>query len=137
MDVRNFQVVLIAGDFDSTTAFYHDVLGLPVHSSWDRPGGRGVYFQCGKGFIEVLDARSAAHVEGLEHGSIVPLTEKAMRIAVQVADVHELHSKLLAAAEQPTRLVDVPWGHRSFRVADPDGVVLTFYEETATSATPT
>jgi catechol 2,3-dioxygenase-like lactoylglutathione lyase family enzyme len=103
VDIRNFQIVLIAEDFDSTSRFYGDVLELPVHWSWDRPDGRGVYFQCGNGFVEVLDAQSAAHVETLEHGSAVPLTKKAMRIGVHVADVSELHLRLLAAARSRPR----------------------------------
>jgi catechol 2,3-dioxygenase-like lactoylglutathione lyase family enzyme len=129
MDVRKFQVVLIAEDFDRTTAFYRDVLGLPVSYSWDRPGGRGVYFQCGDGFIEVLDERSAEHVAMLEHDELVPLSPKLMRIGVQVEDVDSLHARLREVGQDPTPPVDVPWGHRSFRVADPDGVVLTFYAE--------
>jgi len=129
MDVQKFQVVLSAKDFEKTTAFYGAILGLPVSHSWDRNDGRGAYFACGDAFIEVLDEQSAKHVEILEHGDRVGVTAKALRVGVQVSEVDALHRELEKSGERPTPLVDVPWGHRSFRVADPDGVVLTFYAE--------
>ena len=89
----------------------------------------GAYFACGDAFIEVLDEQSAKHVEILEHGDRVGVTAKALRVGVQVSEVDALHRELEKSGERPTPLVDVPWGHRSFRVADPDGVVLTFYAE--------
>lgn len=43
------RVLLIAGDFDRTCAFYRGVLGLPVDESWNKaaPDGRGMVFRCG------------------------------------------------------------------------------------------
>jgi len=129
MEVQKFQVVLVAKDFEKTAAFYGTILGLPVTHSWDRADGRGAYFGCGDGFIEVLDERSAKDVETLEHGDQLGVMAKALRIGVQVADVNALHLELETTGQHPTPLVDVPWGHRSFRVADPEGLVLTFYAE--------
>ena len=130
MDVRKFQVVLIAKDFDRTLAFYRDVLGLAISHSWDRPDGRGVYFHFGGGFIEVLDERSAEHVEKVEGGAKVPLVAIPARIGVQVDDIEGLYQRLGSRGiPLQMALVDAPWGHRVFRVADPDGMVLTFYAE--------
>ena len=59
MEIRQFRVVLRAKSYDSTTAFYGQILGLRRIDEWESGGVRGALFQAGPGVIEVL-GRSAA-----------------------------------------------------------------------------
>ena len=121
-------MLLIADDFDRTCAFYRDVLGLLVDESWDNaePDGRGVVFRCGGARIEVLYQRAAGYVVEITEGRTLPLTGRPAGLVVELPDVDALHERLSSQGVGPIgRLWDTPWGHRGFRVADPDGFVLT------------
>ena len=48
---------------------------------------------------------------------------------VQVADADALYRQLLeSGALVAEELADQPWGHRNFRVDDPDGFAIWFYQ---------
>lgn len=129
IDARWAQVVLISKDFERTKAFYGGALGLPVFTQWDREGeGRGVIYRCGAAYIEVLDEAAAANVADVSDGHDVALVAQPAGLLIGVPDVDSLYDEMTGLRAGPmSSLWDAPWGHRGFRVADPDGFVVTFF----------
>ena len=113
------RVLVGARDYAIATAFYRDLLGLPVHEEWDAPDGRGTLFSAGGGVIEVVE-------DSPHHPAVTP---HGVSVAIEVADVDDLHGRVAAAGVTPTDpLANRPWGHRSFAIEDPSGLPLTFFQ---------
>lgn len=115
MDSTRLNVIVNVDEFDTVVAFYRDVLGMPVESSWDGDEGPGIILRAGEGrTVEFFgppwggrkDRRPSAGVE----------------LAFEVDDVQAWHDDLVAKGVSITRqLVDNPWGDRSFGIDDPAG----------------
>lgn len=115
----SFRVIFRATDYETSVAFYRDVLGLPVDRAWDRgPTRKGTIFVAGSAFVEVLAMDEA-------HGP-----PQNIELYFPVADVDAFAEDLLnqgvALYSEPT---DKPWGHRTVSVLDPDGVRAIAYSE--------
>jgi uncharacterized glyoxalase superfamily protein PhnB len=107
--------------------FYGGMLGLPVADTWEAPGYPGtVYALEGRGsdlLIEVLDVGS---------GSAAGDAPSSTQLMVQVEDVDTLYRQFVrSGARAAEGLANQPWGHRNFRVDDPDGFSIWFYQITA------
>jgi catechol 2,3-dioxygenase-like lactoylglutathione lyase family enzyme len=117
--LAELRVLVGTTDLDRATAFYGELLALPVRERWDDDDGRAVLFGVGPaGVIEVIEdsphhpARRAAGVS----------------LAIEVDDVDAVHERLRSAGlaiREP--LEDRPWGHRTFGIDDPDGLPLVFF----------
>ncbi|HZO50761.1 MAG TPA: VOC family protein [Gaiellaceae bacterium] len=113
------RVLVGARDYDASTRFYRDLLGLPVQEEWHAPDGRGTLFSVGAAVIEVIE--SSPH-----HPAEEP---RGVAVAIEVEDADALHQRVAAAGVTPTEsLGDRPWGHRSFQIRDPAGLALTFFQ---------
>jgi catechol 2,3-dioxygenase-like lactoylglutathione lyase family enzyme len=113
------RVLVGTRNYATSTAFYRDLLGFPVHEEWDAPDGRGALFSGGGGGIEVVE-------DSPHHPAETP---RGVRVAIEVADVDDLHARLAAAGVTATDpLGNRPWGHRSFAIEDPSGLPLTFFQ---------
>lgn len=116
-----FRLVYIPKDFQAAAAFYRDGLSLPVDHEWDYGGGdQGVVFIAGSGMIELLgQAPGSAYVE-----------PRGISALIQVEDADRWYQMALARSlkvvQEPT---SYPWGHRVVRLADPDGLVLSFFSQ--------
>ena len=124
MNALSVTIIRSTGDYPAMLRFYGDTLGLPTVDSWEAPGYPGTVFALeGQGsdlLIEVLDvgARSGAG-EALASAQLM----------VQVADVDALYRQLVKSGVLVTEgRVNRPWGHRNFRVDDPDGLAIWFYQ---------
>jgi uncharacterized glyoxalase superfamily protein PhnB len=113
------RVVRTTDRFDDVCAFYGDVLGWPVTKEWDDHG-RGRIFGYGDAArVELLEADDGTEVDA----------PRGIFLSVEVDDVQALHDRLLAAGAEPHgELTDQPWGHRSFPVTDPAGLVIVFFQ---------
>ncbi len=95
-----FRFSYFTRDYDTTVSFYRDGLELPVVESWDRSADdRGTLFAAASGIIEVPDV------------------EDAYRRATE---------RNLSIREE---LTTQPWGHRSFCVREPNGLVIYVFSE--------
>jgi catechol 2,3-dioxygenase-like lactoylglutathione lyase family enzyme len=116
--VADLRVIITASDYFRTLEFYADVLGLPIHESWDDPDGRGTLFRAAGGMIEVFEAN--AH-----HPAHRP---EGVRLGLEVDDAQALHDRVVQQGVAIVEAIDDrPWGHRSFTIDDPDGLPLTFF----------
>ena len=114
-----FRVVFSPHNYESAVAFYRDGLSLPIDHDWDYGGGdRGTVFLAASGMIEVM---------GLAPGSAYQQPQGFL-LLIQVDDADRWYQiaceRGLKVVQEPTSF---PWGHRAFRLADPDGVVVSLF----------
>lgn len=122
-----FRFSYFTRDYDRTVAFYRDGLELPVVESWDRSADdRGTLFGAASGIIEVVfrpDNPAAFHgwddrpPQGAFMVIEVPDVERAYRRA---------REKNLPMREE---LTTQAWGHRSFCLLEPNGLVIYVFSE--------
>lgn len=111
-------LVLHPADFGRSLAFYRDMLGWEVVSTWGESGSRGVVLSSGA--TKVILAEGAAPVSGVADG----------RPTVHL-DIHDVDKRF---REMPPgeHVVVTPRGtdrgSRWFVVRDPDGNLIAFEE---------
>jgi catechol 2,3-dioxygenase-like lactoylglutathione lyase family enzyme len=122
-----FRFAYFATDYDRTVAFYREGLELPVLESWNRgPEDRGTLFSAASGVIEVLARPKEADSQG--PWDVRP--PQGAFMVIEVEDPEVRYARAVAKAlpiRQP--LTEQPWGHRSFCVTEPDGLVLCFFRD--------
>jgi lactoylglutathione lyase len=112
-------IALFVHDLDGCTAFYRDILAIPLKGSepglavFDVPGGLMLVLLSPEGAAEVLGTdASAERLEGGPQGYV----------AVSVVDVDTTYAELKARGvtfvQPPT---DKPWGLRMAHFTDPEG----------------
>ena len=112
MEVLQSRVLYRPVDYQTSVAFYRDVVGLHVFREW----ATGTVFFLGGALLEL--SRSAA-----------PVTDDKLSLWLHVRDVDaEFHRLADAGVEVVEGPVDEPWGLREARVRDPDGLMLVLVE---------
>jgi len=122
-----FRFSYFTRDYAATISFYRDDLELPVVESWDRsPDDRGTLFAAASGIIEVV-FRSDDPVSF--HGWDDRPPQGAF-MAIEVPDVERTYRRAterrLSIREEMTTQA---WGHRSFCVREPNGLILYVFSE--------
>ena len=103
-------------DFDRSTHFYQDVLGLHPMREFGTGSTRGIVFFLGGGYLEITDRSDEPPA---------PSTE----LWLQVRDVRVMEQRLRAAGVPIIEsAVEKPWGLVELRIADPDGLILILVE---------
>jgi predicted enzyme related to lactoylglutathione lyase len=116
MDVLASRILVRPRDFERSARFYGETLGLAVFREWRG----GVVFFAGGGLLELSGPRTppARDAPG-----------DAVRVLLQVRDVHAEHRRLAAAGvpivEEPETK---PWGLLEMVVSDPDGLQIVVVE---------
>jgi len=122
-----FRFSYFAPEYDATVAFYRDDLQLVVLESWDRStDDRGTLFAAASGIIEVVlrsDTRPSAHRwdDRPPQGAFM---------VIEVPDVDQAYQRATErrlSIRQP--LTTQPWGHRSFCLQEPNGLILYLFSE--------
>ena len=124
MDAVAFRIVLHTRDFDRMLDFYQDILGMEYVRGWDRPDSRGVLLSPGR-------EMGSTTIEILELGNLtIPDAQPVnVELSIEVKEVAEWHQRLQNAGIKIARgIEDMPWGHRSFGVDDPEGLRIWLYE---------
>ncbi|MEO1053414.1 MAG: VOC family protein [Bacteroidota bacterium] len=123
-----FRFTYFTNKYKETCEFYTEQLELNCELSWDRSEhDKGALFNAGVGLIEVLHLPDdeALYNSGLDYRK----PEGAFMV-IQVWNVDERFEKYRdKGATFKQEVTTQPWGHRSFSVTDPNGVVLFFYQE--------
>lgn len=122
-----FRFSYFTRDYEATLSFYRDGLELPVVETWHRnPDDRGTLFAAASGIIEVVlrpDNPEAFH--GWDERS-----PQGAFMAIEVPDVDQAYRRAterrLAIREE---LKTQPWGHRSFCLREPNGLVIYVFSE--------
>jgi len=115
-------VIINVEDFDSITSFYRDVLELPVHKSWDGPGGPGMIVEVGPdATIELVGPPYAERTDRAP--------ARGVEVMIGVDDAADWLDRLAAAGVMIRRaLLENPWGGRSFGIDDPSGRRVWIFE---------
>jgi predicted enzyme related to lactoylglutathione lyase len=116
VDILSSRTLLHPVDFDRTTAFYRDTLGLAVAREFGSGDHRGVVFFAGGGFLEVVGT-------GPPPGR--PGVELWLQVRSMTECVSELVDRGVTLARSP---VLEPWGLIEAWVDDPDGVRIHLVE---------
>lgn len=113
-----FRFYFFTSKYDETVAFYRDVLQLKVDRSWDRSDQhRGTVFASpnGTGLIEV------------EQGNRLPQIDGGFYI--EVDDIDGWYDRVTAAGATIKKNLGVTdYGHLNFKVVDPSGVDVGFFQ---------
>lgn len=113
-----FRFYFFTSKYDETVAFYRDVLKLTVERSWDRTEQeRGTVFASpnGNGLIEVEQGTALPHIAG--------------GFYIEVDDVDAWHARVTAAGADITKPLGVTsYGHRNFKIVDPSGIEIGFFQ---------
>ncbi len=127
LDDGQFRFMFTARDYVRAVAFYRDGLGLPLDHDWDfGPGDAGSVFKAGGGMVEVFSPAPEAHY----------VKPEGVGMLLQVDDVDAWADRArglgLTIVEEP---VTQPWGQRTLRLLDPDGIVVTLFHTVPIEAT--
>lgn len=124
-----FRCAYATDKYEETIEFYRHGLGFETAECWDRSeDDKGTLFKAASGIVEIV-LRS----NDQSHGEWENDRPRGFTIVIETDDVDNLYDGVsgrgVAIAEG---LTDQKWGHRSFRVADPNGVLLYLYSEIET-----
>ena len=126
-DIHELRVAVTAKNFDATTAFYRNEVGLVVESAWERPDGRGLIFGIPRATLAVVDETQAESIDQAEVGRRV---SGPIRLALGVRDVDAIAARIEKGGTPVLgNPRTAPWGHRVARVEAPDRIQLTLFSE--------
>jgi len=113
--IESFHTVLFCREWDACVAFYRDVLGFAVA---DRK----------RGFVEFEVApNSRIGLIRSDGESPVNKNERVFILSFRVANVEEVHSRLVKYCIETTAVKQHAWGARVFELRDPEGRRLEFW----------
>ena len=121
-----FRCAYATEHYEETISFYRDALGFEIAESWDRADDdKGTLFKAASGIVEVV-LRS----NDTSHGEWENDRPQGFTIVVETESVDSLFEQISSRSVTITEgLKNQKWDHRSFRVADPNGVSIYFYSE--------
>jgi methylmalonyl-CoA/ethylmalonyl-CoA epimerase len=124
--VLELRVALTTNEYEKLAGFYLDGLGLQPSQVWPEDQGRALVLDLGRATLEVFDEMQANTVDQLEAGRRI---SDKIRFALQVPDLTAAIERLTAhGAILVHPPVDTPWGDRTVRFQDPDGMQITLYQ---------
>lgn len=128
MSARQLRLVLQVDDFDAAVAFWRDALGLEETAAFEGDGdARVMILEVGRATLELANTAQVQLIDAIEtDGHHSP----RVRVAVQVDDTRTISAELEAAgAELVASARETPWRSLNARLAAPDGVELTIFQE--------
>ena len=123
-----FRFAYFTSIYEETCNFYSEKLNLNLEFSWNRSeSDKGSVFRLGFGLVEVLQAPKSDKLynSGLDYRS-----PQGAFMVIRVSEVdklYKIYTDNCVVFKQA--ITNQSWGHRSFSLVDPNGVVLFFYEE--------
>ena len=124
--VMELRVALTTHAFDRLASFYRVGLGMEPAHVWPDDQGRALVLDMGKATLEVFDEKQAGTVDQIEVGRRV---SGQIRFALRVPDLDAAIKRLVAHGATIVHVpVVAPWGDRTARFQDPDGMQITLYQ---------
>jgi catechol 2,3-dioxygenase-like lactoylglutathione lyase family enzyme len=120
-----FRFSYFTRDYEATISFYRDDLELPVVESWARSAeDRGTLFAAASGIIEVVFRPD--NPESFHGWDDRP--PQGAFIAIELPDVEQAYRR---ATERhlsiQQELTTQSWGHRSFCLREPNGLIIYMF----------
>ena len=116
--VSQLRVVVQAPEFDSTLAFYRDVVGMPQAEAYEADGGaRVAILDAGRATLELANPAQVSFIDAVETDGV---PSDRIRLALEVADTAAAVERLTDAGARVEASARRPRGDRSTRAcADP------------------
>ena len=108
------KIVMRSADLPSARAFYEDVLQLEVADEWSEAHGDGCIYNVGEAMIELNEAGQDAGPAGFD-------------LQIKVDDL-DLWVERLEGVWDFIGPKHHPWGERTLRMRDPDGLLVTIFD---------
>lgn len=125
--VIQVSIVRHTKNYAAMVAFYRDLLGMHVTTTWDKPENRGMLFSFGG-----QDANTVVEVIELGNEAVPGGRPVNVVLSIEVENVDVWHEQLLDRGVLIARgLENASWGHRSFGIDDPDGFRIWYYQDIA------
>lgn len=123
-----FRFTYFTDKYLETCNFYKDKLGFNLEHSWDRnEHDKGALFKAGKGLIEVMHLPED---ETYKYGALDYRVPQGVFMCIQVFNVDELFETYKSSRIPFKQVItNQSWGHRSFSVIEPNGLILFFFQE--------
>ncbi|MBT8219595.1 MAG: VOC family protein [Bacteroidia bacterium] len=123
-----FRFTYFTDVYDETFDFYKNKLAFGLEHSWNRnKEDKGALFKIGQGLIEILQRPKDPENEynGLDYRN-----PQGVFTGIQVWNIDDLFNTFKAKGIPfKQEILNQPWGHRSFYIQEPNGLILGFYEE--------
>lgn len=120
MQTEQFRMLIRAGDFDATVAFWRDALQLEQVSGWERDDSSGAILTTGGNSVIVIIGGGATNYD-------YP-PQDAVYSGIQVDDVDAWYERL---REMDVTIESTPnnkmWGLRAMGLRDPNGVYVYLF----------
>ncbi len=124
--VLELRVALTTNEYEALVDFYRVGLGLEPDQVWPEDQGRAFVLDMGRATLEIFDEKQAQTVDQIEVGRRI---SGKIRFALQVPDLDAAMARLIShGAFLVSPPVDTPWGDRTVRFRDPDGMQITLYQ---------
>jgi catechol 2,3-dioxygenase-like lactoylglutathione lyase family enzyme len=124
--VMEMRVALTTEAFDRLASFYRNGLGLEPAQVWPEDQGRALVLDMGKATLEVFNEKQAQTIDQIEVGRRI---SGQIRFALRVPDLDAAMKRLLAYGATVVHApVITPWGDKTVRFQDPDGMQITLYQ---------
>ena len=122
-----FRFAFFARDYNHTLAYYRDGLELPIMDYWDRgPDDQGTVFRAASGLIEVLKLPRRQEADTVWDYRV----PQGVWMVIETDDVDAWYRQVLKKGLPiKEHLTDQEWGHRSFRLVDPEGIELFVFSK--------
>ncbi len=127
-NLQEFRFAYCTDKYKETYDFYAKTLEFDLLFSWDRnDNDKGAVFKAGEGRIEILHLPDKD--QELQNAGIDFRLPQGAFMVIQVKDVDKLYKNYKAKGLKfKQRITNQSWGHRSFSIFDPNGVVLFMWE---------
>jgi AcrR family transcriptional regulator/catechol 2,3-dioxygenase-like lactoylglutathione lyase family enzyme len=126
--VRQLRVVVQAPDFESTLAFYRDVVGMPQAEAYEAEGGaRVAILDAGRATLELANPAQVSFIDSVETDGVA---SDRIRLALEVSDTAAAVDRLTgggAWVEASAR--ETPWRSMNARLRGPADLQLTLFQE--------
>ena len=113
-------LALYVKDFEKSRRFYQDYLGLKLIYDWDdKNGDKGMKFQAGDGMLEIMSRQA-------------PCPQGATTVLLEAKNAEACYNQLKDIPELvfDEHLTTRSYGKVVFRLADPDGNILSIFHYT-------
>ena len=123
-----FRFTYFTSKYEETYDFYKKKLEFSLGHSWDRnENDKGALFEIGEGLIEILHRPNDEENknQGLDYRA-----PQGVFMCIQIWDIDELYDTFIVKKIPfKQEIINQTWGHRSFSIVEPNGLVLFFYQE--------
>lgn len=123
-----FRFTYFTNKYIETLHFYKEKLGFKLEHFWDRnENDKGSLFKAGNGLIEFmkLPETHEHQISGLDYR-----TPQGAFMCLQVENIDGLFDKYKSIGISfKQEITNQSWGHRSFSIIEPNGLVLFFFQE--------